>query len=143
MTGTTTWIRPLTTADTQPWTRQEVRGSHCRTARDLFAEWAAGLGFPDWFGHNWDAFLDCLRGAVDDTDHGLAVVVREAGELLTDEQPDVLATFLSVLSQVTERPGTAPRLRLLVDDAPDRLSGLAERMAGAGYRVALGRQERP
>ncbi len=68
----------------------------------------ARLGFPDWFGHHWDAFLDCLRTVVDNADHDLTVVVREAGELLTDEQPGVLGIFLAVLSQVRDRPGTAP-----------------------------------
>ncbi|MGW1558467.1 barstar family protein [Streptomyces sp. NPDC002144] len=45
----------------------------------------ARLGSPDWFGHHWDAFVDCLRTVADDADHDLTVVVREAGELLTDE----------------------------------------------------------
>ena len=97
----------------------------------------ARLGFPDWFGHHWDAFLDCLRGVVDNADHDLTVVVREAGELLTDEQPGVLGIFLAVLSQVRDRPGTAPGSSLLVADASDRLSGLARRMTGAGYSVDL------
>ncbi|MCZ1002408.1 barstar family protein [Streptomyces mirabilis] len=137
MTGTTAWIRPLTAADTRSWTRQEVRGSHCRTARDLFAEWAARLGFPDYFGHNWDAFLDCLRGVVDDADHALAIVVPEAGELLIDEQPEALATLLTVLGQAAGRPGSAPGLLLLLDDTPDRLSDLAQLMTKAGYPVDL------
>ncbi|GAA3774285.1 barstar family protein [Streptomyces phyllanthi] len=62
MTATTAWIRSLTEmAPDTPTTRGEVRGSRCRTKQDLFTEWAAGLGFPDHFGHNWDAFHDCLR----------------------------------------------------------------------------------
>ncbi|WP_327313501.1 barstar family protein [Streptomyces sp. NBC_01235] len=138
MTSMTAWIRPLTAVDTQPWTREEVLGSHCRTAQGMFTEWAAQLGFPDYFGHNWDAFLDCLRGAVDDADHELAVVVHEAGELLADEQPNVLAILLTVLSQAAGGNGTAPGLQLLLDDTPDRLSGLAQRMAEAGYPVDLG-----
>ena len=97
----------------------------------------ARLGFPDWFGHHWDAFLDCLRTVVDNADHDLTVVVREAGALLTDERPGVLGIFLAVLSQVRDRPGTAPGSSLLVADASDRLSGLARRMTGAGCSVDL------
>lgn len=101
----------------------------------------ARLGFPDWFGHHWDAFLDCLRTVVDNADHDLTVVVREAGALLTDEQPGVLGIFLAVLSQVRDRPGTTPGSSLLVADASDRLSGLARRMTGAGCSVDRRRPE--
>lgn len=27
----------------------------------LFRRSATALEFPDWFGHNWDAYADCLR----------------------------------------------------------------------------------
>lgn len=30
------------------------------TAQDLHARLARGLSFPDWYGHNWDAFEECL-----------------------------------------------------------------------------------
>lgn len=137
MTGTAAWIRPLAAKEAGLHRHEEVRGSHCRTAQRLFAEWAAGLGFPHWFGHNWDAFLDCMRMVSDDTGHDVTIVVREAGELLADERPDVLAVLLTVLSQVARPVGGTPGLLLLVDDTPDRLSGLARRMADAGHPVDL------
>jgi hypothetical protein len=44
-----------------------VQGSHLALVRVAFADKAAlldnmasALGFPDWFGHNWDALEDCL-----------------------------------------------------------------------------------
>jgi hypothetical protein len=44
-----------------------VQGSHLSLVRVAFADKAAlldnmasALGFPDWFGHNWDALEDCL-----------------------------------------------------------------------------------
>jgi len=32
----------------------------CDDKPDLLRRVAAALAFPDWFGHNWDAFFDCL-----------------------------------------------------------------------------------
>lgn len=74
----------------------EVRGNRCRTTRDLFAEWAVALGFPDHFGHNWDAFEDCLLTVADSGDP-VTVVVRDSGQLLADEDPRQLATFLAII----------------------------------------------
>ncbi|MFJ8026795.1 barstar family protein [Streptomyces sp. NPDC096311] len=141
------WIRPLTEAAAGTPSRAEVRGSHSRTSRALFTEWAAVLGFPDYFGHNWDAFLDSLHDLVphisnDEGDQGssppLTVVVREAGDLLADEPPNVLATLLNVLSEAAGDDSATPRLVLLVDDTPDRLSHLARRMAEIGHPPAFG-----
>ena len=44
-----------------------VDGRACRTRAAFFTEVARALGFPAYFGHNWDALVDCLRdvGAVD------------------------------------------------------------------------------
>jgi hypothetical protein len=137
---TTTWIRPLTEATAGIPTPREIRGSHCRTAQGLFTEWAAGLSFPDYFGHNWDAFRDCLREVVDNADDDVAVLLREAGELLDDEPPNTLAILLTVLREAAAGDDpVAPGLLLILDDAPDHLPGLAQRMAEAGYPVDLGK----
>jgi hypothetical protein len=44
-----------------------VQGSNLSLVRLAFADkaallnnFAAALGFPDWFGHNWDALEDCI-----------------------------------------------------------------------------------
>ncbi|MFE7897376.1 barstar family protein [Streptomyces sp. NPDC057424] len=143
MTSTTAWIRPLSEAAAGVRTaRWDVDGSCCRTSRDLFTEWATRLGFPDHFGRNWDAFRDCLHDAVSnggaeavchDAPTSPAVVVREAGDLLTDEPDHALAILLFILSEAAGDDSTAPRLLLLLDDTPDRLSHLAQRMTEAGF----------
>nr|WP_206327605.1 barstar family protein [Streptomyces sp. S3(2020)] len=134
MTSTTACLRPLTETGADIPEGSEVRGSHCRTSKDLFGAWATALGFPDYFGHNWDAFhdclRDCLRGAVPTT-----VVVREAGDLLVDEPESVLALLIFMLSRAAGDDSTAPRFVLLLDDTPDSLSQLARRMEQAGITV--------
>ena len=32
----------------------------CADKKELHARIAAALGFPDWYGHNLDALMDCL-----------------------------------------------------------------------------------
>lgn len=38
----------------------EVDLQRVATARDIHVAFAAALGFPDWYGHNWDAFWDLI-----------------------------------------------------------------------------------
>lgn len=37
-----------------------IQGRHCETRQALFQEWSAALQFPYYFGHNWDAFDECI-----------------------------------------------------------------------------------
>lgn len=145
LTGTTSWIRLLTDGvDTDLPKGRELDGSRCPTSQALFMEWAVGLGFPDYFGHNWDAFRDCLGDAVSSTGREapdqyspppLAIILREAGDILADE-PHALAILLAILDELAGDDKAAPRLLLLLDDTPDPLSRLAQRLADAGYPPA-------
>ncbi len=38
-----------------------INGLHCKTKDALFDEWAAVMAFPSYFGHNWEAFDECLN----------------------------------------------------------------------------------
>ena len=38
-----------------------IDGGQIEEPRQLFAFLAEALGFPDYFGHNWDALDECLR----------------------------------------------------------------------------------
>jgi len=136
MTSTITWIRPLTEGAPDVPARGEVRGSQCRTRQGLFAEWAAQLGFPGHFGHNWDAFEDCLRDLTP-----TAVVVREAGQLLAEEPDDVLDILLTILGIAAQHGGGSgekgPALLLLLDDDPGQLADLGRRLASVGRVTSL------
>ena len=37
-----------------------IRGQRCAQENQCLAEWAAALQFPWYFGHNWDAFDECI-----------------------------------------------------------------------------------
>jgi hypothetical protein len=42
------------------WGMYPLDGHAIHSAGELFDRCAAALAFPSWFGHNWDAFSDCL-----------------------------------------------------------------------------------
>ncbi|MFF1871740.1 barstar family protein [Kitasatospora herbaricolor] len=73
-------------------------GRGLRQPASLFDAFARELGFPGYFGRNWDALVDCLHdwhghgGATKD----VAIVVDHADELLGAE---FLGLFVSVLCQ--------------------------------------------
>jgi hypothetical protein len=64
---------------------------------------------------------------------GLTILLREAGDLLTDEPPQALRILLHILDERAGDDPAAPKLLLLLDDTPDLLSRLAQRMTEAGY----------
>ncbi|RPF35066.1 barstar family protein [Streptomyces sp. TLI_185] len=118
-------IRPLSASETVPASAKEILGTRCRTTIGLFAEWAGVLGFPDWFGHNWNAFEDCLRTMADGSEP-VTIVLRNAALLLEDEDARQLGILLDILA------GSDFGLLLLDDSACD-LGQLARRMTAAGF----------
>ncbi|WP_053754657.1 barstar family protein [Streptomyces sp. MMG1533] len=145
------WIRLSSAPEAARSAAYEIRGSLCLTTLGVFAEWAGTLGFPGYFGYNWDAFEDCMftvarpgpRGPDGEPRAPLTIVVRDAAGLLADEPPRQLATLLDVLSDVAGRcsvrrpssPVRDPRLLLLLHDSPAHLDELARRMEQAGFTV--------
>jgi hypothetical protein len=55
------------------------------TFHDIFAE---VLGFPDFYGRNMDAWIDCLS-YVDDLDAGMTTITVTPGEVLTLQREGV------------------------------------------------------
>jgi barstar (barnase inhibitor) len=45
------------------------------------------FGFPEYYGHNWNAWIDCMS-CLDDPEEGMSSVVLKAGELLLVTIPD-------------------------------------------------------
>ncbi len=79
-------------------TRVDLAG--CSEKAELLARLAKALGFPAWFGHNWDALADCVtdlgwRPAV-----GYVLILENAAEL-QQVQPEVFDTALAILADAS------------------------------------------
>lgn len=79
------------------WT---VRLEGVRGADALHDVLARTLEFPDWYGANWDAALDCLRDLSWTPAPGYVLVVRGLADLQA-ASPDDAATFVSVLDDAS------------------------------------------
>ncbi|MFJ8579921.1 barstar family protein [Micromonospora sp. NPDC093277] len=104
-----------------------LAGTAARTRAGLFDALATALALPDWFGRNWDALADVLADRLDAGP--LALVVSDAAELLADEPPAQLGTFLDVLGGVAA--GGHQPLRLVLRDRAQRLPAVRQRIASA------------
>ncbi|MGX7673657.1 barstar family protein [Plantactinospora sp. DSM 117369] len=96
-----------------------LAGAGSRTRAALFTEWAARLGFPDYFGRNWDAFEECLTDLV--AGRPRTLVVTDAADLLADEPPEQLGILLGVLGTIAAgaaAPTAGPALRVLLHPGP-------------------------
>ena len=74
----------------------------------LFQAFAREMSFPDYFGHNWDALVDCLSDPSLHTS-STAVLIDNADLLLGAEH---LGLFVAVLCQAARRVSTASELAL-------------------------------
>lgn len=79
----------------------EIDGSRCQTKASLFEHFAECLHFPDYFGRNWDAFLDCVRDLEWIPAAGYAIVVSDANRLLRHSEKD-FAIFVDILDTAAE-----------------------------------------
>jgi len=72
-----------------------IRGKRCRTKDQLLQEWAAALQFPWYFGHNWDAFDECICDLGWLPADGYILYITTSDLLLPDDE--ALITFLKIL----------------------------------------------
>jgi hypothetical protein len=95
---------------------QDVSG---KTA--LLRRIAAKLGFPDWFGENWDALEDCLTDLSWREGEG-HVLVLEGFQFLPADELGVLIDVMSSAAEFWAARGK-PFFAVLID--PDRALALA------------------
>ena len=78
-----------------------IDGKKCATPAGLFKEFACALGFPDYFGHNWDAMEECLADFEWLPAKGYVLLITDAQAVLPGDE-DEYETFLEILSDAGE-----------------------------------------
>jgi RNAse (barnase) inhibitor barstar len=73
----------------------------CMDKAGLLERTARALYFPDWFGHNWDAWFDCLVDLGWRPAPGYVLIFEHADELRRDS-PEVFDTAVSILEEVAK-----------------------------------------
>jgi hypothetical protein len=81
-----------------------IQGVKCRTTAGLLTECARALGFPDYFGHNWDALEECLIDLEWLPAKGYILLITDAGCVLPDDEEEY-ETFLEILRDAGEAWG--------------------------------------
>jgi Barstar (barnase inhibitor) len=93
------------------------------TAKDpLLERLALALGFPDWFGANWDAAEDCLADLSWRAGTGHVIVLERQGELPVDD----LGVLVEVLGAAAEHWAGRGRPFFAVFVDPEGLLALPE-----------------
>ena len=72
-----------------------------RTKEALLAKLAQRLGFPEWFGGNWDALNDVLAEQAWQQPHGIVLTLERCGDL-AGADPEAFETALEVFDSVAE-----------------------------------------
>jgi RNAse (barnase) inhibitor barstar len=78
----------------------QVDGERLRSKEALLDALAQEMDFPDYFGRNWDALLDCMRDLSWRRSPGYLLLFEHADELLTSSPSD-FTTFIEIAHQAS------------------------------------------
>ena len=95
------------------WPCYDVDLTGCLDKAQLLERCADAMRFPSWFGHNWDAFFDCLVDlASARRTRGCVIVLRHADELhaTSPEAFDTARSILTDAAKVWSERGVAMRV---------------------------------
>jgi len=76
--------------DAEGFVLRTLEGSRISGDVAFFHEAARALGFPEYFGRNWDAFHDCLGDVVFGPAERIAILWRDADESLAGDAQTVV-----------------------------------------------------
>ena len=103
-----------------------VRLTAARDKNAFLNTLAKALQFPDYFGHNWDAFYDCLLG-LEHGEDGTVLVLREASGFARAEPEDFAAAVDALADAADYWKGEDKTLLAVVElEAPALAPELAE-----------------
>lgn len=96
-------------AEAQGWRVYRLEGRAISGKADLLSRSAEALRFPAYFGHNWDAFEECLNDMSWGPEGPALLLFDHAGRFAAAE-PEQFATALEILAAVVtnRRAGPAP-----------------------------------
>jgi hypothetical protein len=91
-------------AEAHGWRAFDLDGRGWSTKREFLEASARAMGFPGYFGHNWDAFEESLNDMNWAPAHGYLVVFDGAGRFAR-AQPAEFAVALDILRDSVRRWG--------------------------------------
>src|SRR4051794_17109325 len=128
-------------------TVRTVRGTKMRSTAALMNEVSAALQFPHYFGENWAALDECLA----DMEwllpsKGIVLVVRDAEQVLVNEDAEELEAFVAALRNASYEYGEPVELgeawdrpavpfHVVLQVSGDVSSDAARRWAAAGAQL--------
>lgn len=102
-----------------------------RRKRRLMLEYVRRLGFPGYFGWNWDAFYDCLCDL--SLIEGVKQVILAHEDVPFEEGSDQRETYLRLLADAVQSLKQDPPIRLVVSFPPEHLAEVAEALADSSF----------
>jgi RNAse (barnase) inhibitor barstar len=105
----------------------QVRLPAVRDKNGFLKAIAKALRFPDYFGHNWDAFYDCLLDLKHDDGAGTLLVLRDASGFAKAEPEEFAAAVDTLMDAADYWKGENRVLLVVVElEAPALAPELAE-----------------
>lgn len=101
-------------AEAHGWRIYRLEGRGIGGKADLLTRSAEALRFPSYFGHNWDAFEECLNDMSWAPEEPALLLFDHAGRFAAAE-PEQFATALEILASVAanRQGGPAPLVVLV------------------------------
>ncbi|MFC0604736.1 barstar family protein [Winogradskyella pulchriflava] len=79
-----------------------INGKKIKDWKSFHSVFKKELNFPDYYGENMDAWIDCVDDLTDNTKEPIAIHINN-GQLIKDNNPDILEAILECSAFVNYR----------------------------------------